>query len=289
MTRFISMLAKCSKNHYNTFNRLLTIVLLMARKLEKKSTRSSQGQSFSALWMCFLTFVFGYLAASWMDVNQLETWVGGHFKNQAAAQTESVKKVAVEKPTLVQHPKLEFYTLLTSDNGAHINASTKAATEAATVTMQYKAVPDKTTRPSSPMKTVSAQPAPMELAVTAPAPVSAAMPVPVATINSEPSSSGLNKITRALPKLSMSFKEEKSKGRFVIQEGSFRMLTEAQRMRDKLSARGFVVNIVPVTQQATAWYRVMVGPFFSLQQAQQAQVSIANREHITGMIRKIDG
>lgn len=287
MTRFISMLAKCSKSHYNTFNRLLTIVLLMARKLEKKSTRSYQGQSFSVLWMCFLTFVFGYLAASWMDVNQLVTWVGGHFKSQPVAQTESVKKVAGEQPTLDQHPKLEFYTLLTSDNGSHSNPTTKEVTEAATVTMQYKAVPEKSMSTPPSTKTTNASSAPMELAITVPTP--RPVSVPAATVTSEPSPSGLHKITHALPRFSMPFKEEKSNSRYVIQEGAFRMLTEAQRMRDKLTARGFLVNIVPVTQQSTAWYRVMVGPFPSLMQAQQAQVSIANRERITGMIRKIDG
>ncbi len=278
MRRFRSMLAKWSKTHYNSFNKLLTVFLAMVKKQEKKSNRSQHGQRLSALWLCFLMFVFGYLAASWFDVNQFGTWVGSHLKSHPTDEPVSVKKSIVEKPMIEQHPKLEFYTLLSSDAGMHINPSSKTTAETATVNMQYKAVPDKANHSASP---VAAPSGPMELAVTAP--TSVAVPA-------QPQS--LPKPVRVAPKPVLApapARMEKGQGRYVIQVGSFRILTDAKRLREKLAARGFAVNITPVSQQSMYWYRVMVGPFSSLAQAQQAQVSIANREHVTGMIRKIGG
>jgi cell division protein FtsN len=53
--------------------------------------------------------------------------------------------------------------------------------------------------------------------------------------------------------------------------------------------KGYPATIVSVTQQSSYWYRVVLGPFSPLAQAQQVQMSLLRSEHITGMIRKIDG
>ena len=91
----------------------------MTKKNEKKSERLHQGQRLSVLWLCFLTFVFGYLAASWFDVNQLVKWIGDRFVSQPVAEKIVEKKADIVKPVKEQHPKLEFYTLLTNDAGVH--------------------------------------------------------------------------------------------------------------------------------------------------------------------------
>jgi cell division septation protein DedD len=259
--------------------------MAMAKKIEKKPHRSQHGQRLSALWLCFLMFVFGYLAASWFDVNQFGNWVGNQFKSHSVTEPASAKKSMVEKPTVERHPKLEFYTLLSSDSGLHINPA--ASTETATVNMQYKAVPDKVHH-SLPNVAAPAS-GPMELAITTPAsePVTASVQTPkplqvIPTQKSAPKLAPKPAFTTAFEPTRM----ENTKGNYVMQVGSFRILVDAKHLRDKLAARGFTANITPVSHLST--YRVMVGPFSSYMQAQQAQSSIANREHITGMIRKND-
>lgn len=260
----------------------------MTKKIEKKSPRSQQNQSLSALWLCFLMFVIGYLAASWFDVNQCVNWISRHFSGHATVekkQTESSPKASL---SVEKHPKLEFYTLLTSDAGVRSSPSPQLATSE-TINLQYKNTPEKTTPVSrSPVST-----GPMELAVTAPttptsipAPTPAAPPEPVKSTPAvappipKPTYYPIPKPVAPPPPV------EKTSGRYVIQVGSFRSLTEANRMRDKLGQKGYGANIVPVRQQMTTWYRVMIGPFSSLGQAQQIQYSLSHREHITGMIRK---
>lgn len=260
--------------------------MAMAKKIERKTHRSQHGQRLSALWLCFLMFVFGYLAASWFDVNQFGNWVGSQFKKHSVTEPASVKKSMVEKPTVEKHPKLEFYTLLSSDSGLHINPA--PSTETATVKMQYKAVPDTVNHSLSHLAAPAS--GPMELAITTPAsepvPAFVQTPKPLRVIPTPKSAQKL----APKPAFITAFeptKTESPKGSYVMQVGSFRILADAKRLRDKLAARGFTANITPVSQLST--YRVMVGPFSSYMQAQQAQSSITNREHITGMIRKIGG
>lgn len=242
----------------------------MTKKIEKKSTRSHQGQNLSALWLCFLMFVVGYLAASWFDVNQCVAWISAHFSGHSVEK--NIEKTPNETAMRVErHPKLEFYTLLASDSALHVTPTAKIdLTEGTTVDMQYKNVPEKPSNwASQPHRSQ-----PMELAVTAPSPpppphapkplYTQSRPAPVPTV-------------------------DKLRERYGIQVGSFRSATEAKRMRDKLGMKGYPATIMLVTQQSTYWYRVVLGSFSSLAQAQQVQMALSRREHITGMIRKIDG
>lgn len=251
----------------------------MTKKIEKKSTRSHQGQNLSALWLCFLMFVVGYLAASWFDVNQCMTWISAHFSSHPV-EKNIAKKPNETAPPVERHPKLEFYTLLASDSGLHVTPAAKIdSTEGTTVDMQYKNVPEK------PSNLVS-QPhpsQPMELAVTASSPPPP--PPPPAPKPAHLAPKPLYTQSRPAPVPIV----DKLRGRYGIQVGSFRSATEAKRMRDKLGMKGYPATIMSVTQQSTYWYRVVLGPFSSLAQAQQVQMSLSRREHITGMIRKIDG
>ena len=84
----------------------------MTKKIEKKSTQSQSDQKLSALWLCFLMFVLGYLAASWFDVNQLVHWINSNLSNHAPT-TKTIKHHSRHLAKVTKlHPKLEFYTLL---------------------------------------------------------------------------------------------------------------------------------------------------------------------------------
>lgn len=79
-----------------------------------------------------------------------------------------------------------------------------------------------------------------------------------------------------------------SKIAYLVQVASFKSMREAERMKVALVMKGFDVKIAMVSQQQINWYRVIIGPFGSKSQAQEAQLAFARSEHIMGMIRKMD-
>ncbi len=145
-------------------------------------------------------------------------------------------------------PKLEFYTLLANEKVA-------GATQAATI--------PQTPVTSPAMAFVSVKDLPLHAPL---APV-AAEKIPVLVSNS---------------------KDINSKDAYLVQVASFKNMREAERMKVGLVMKGFDVKIVMVNQQRINWYRVSIGPFGSKTQAQKAQQAFARREHIMGMIRKMD-
>jgi len=229
----------------------------MAKEFAKKTNKSQQGQGLSAVWLCFLTFVFGYLAASWFDVNQLGRWVTARLHGNTVQQAPS--QMQASAPV---HPKLEFYTLLANESPSKSDTASKALAETGG---QYQAVSTK--RTSEPMALSVSQ------AIDRPV-----LPVPKA----------LTKAPPPKPVAENTVPNYSPGGAYSVQVGSFRAYNEAQRMVAKLRAQGLHVEMVTVHQQSTYWYRVMLGPFASLPQAQQAQVAFARQEHINGMIRKLD-
>lgn len=81
---------------------------------------------------------------------------------------------------------------------------------------------------------------------------------------------------------------DKSKERYVLQLASFQRHEDAEQMLASLVIRGFEANIQTITQQGAAWHRVMMGPFVSRVQAEKAQSSVAQSEHISGIIRRME-
>lgn len=79
-----------------------------------------------------------------------------------------------------------------------------------------------------------------------------------------------------------------TKETYLVQVASFRRLNEAERLKAALLLKGINVNIHAAVQQGVQWYRVVMGPFASRQQAQQAQQFFSKREHTLGMIRRMD-
>lgn len=79
-----------------------------------------------------------------------------------------------------------------------------------------------------------------------------------------------------------------TKETYLVQLASFKHLPEADRLKALLVMKGFPVSIANTTQKGLPWYRVVMGPFNSKVQAQQAQSAFARREHLMGMVRRID-
>ncbi len=75
---------------------------------------------------------------------------------------------------------------------------------------------------------------------------------------------------------------------YVLQLASFQRREDAEQMLAGLVMRGFEVNIKSITQQGTAWHRVVMGPFTSKLQAEKAQGAIAQSERISGIIRRME-
>lgn len=75
-------------------------------------------------------------------------------------------------------------------------------------------------------------------------------------------------------------------GGFTVQLAAFNRRGEAEKMKAALTLKGFQVSVVVIEQNHAAWYRVILGPFASKEEAEVAQHAIAERERIHGMIRK---
>lgn len=76
--------------------------------------------------------------------------------------------------------------------------------------------------------------------------------------------------------------------KFIIQVGSFKVKSEADKMRAALVMKGLNASISEVNQQNVSWYRVVVGPFLTKQEAQKLQLNLAKNERIAGMIKKVE-
>lgn len=78
------------------------------------------------------------------------------------------------------------------------------------------------------------------------------------------------------------------KNSYLIQAASFKYREEAQRMKASLILKGFPANIIVISRDNTNWYRVMIGPYPSKEQALKTNIAIAKSEHVSGMVRKMD-
>ncbi|MDF1758124.1 MAG: SPOR domain-containing protein [Legionellaceae bacterium] len=79
-----------------------------------------------------------------------------------------------------------------------------------------------------------------------------------------------------------------SKDKYLLQLGSFKSRSEADKMRAELVMKGFDVWITTLNQDNVNWYRVMTGPFTTRVEAQKLQITFSRLEHINGMVRKME-
>jgi len=229
----------------------------MATNYGKKNMgRGNSSSGIGSLMLAFVAFVFGYLIATVFGSNQLSSW----FNTQVLArQTTQLPGQATNQQAQITKPKFEFYTLLAKDQTVRPIPSPPPtqSTQPATVPAQIT----ETATPTAPMDLTVTQKLPLHEPLVTTQPVT--KPAPVATVTA-------------------------SAERFMVQVGSFKNLHEAEKMKASLVMKGFEVAISVTNQQHVNWYRVIIGPFASRIQAQKAQLAFAQKEHIVGMVRKMD-
>jgi len=75
---------------------------------------------------------------------------------------------------------------------------------------------------------------------------------------------------------------------YFVQLASFQRKDDANVMKAKLVLQGVDAQIREVSSGNAMWYRVVIGPFDDRFKAEKVQVSIAEREHISGLVIRED-
>ena len=228
----------------------------MAGNYKKKNTmrRSSNGLT-SQLLLIGVSMTIGYVVASFFDYNCLMAWVNTTILRQTPAK---VALATATQPNELPKPKFEFYTLLAKGQVQRdVQQSIKPAPSPVTVAENTMPIVKNT----------------MPIVVDAPPSKALPLHAPLAPTNTPAQAV-------AIPST--------DKGSYLVQVASFRSMREAERMKATLVMKGFDVGITMASAQQINWYRVIIGPFSSKVQAQQAQQAFAKREHIVGMIRRMD-
>ena len=74
---------------------------------------------------------------------------------------------------------------------------------------------------------------------------------------------------------------------YLVQLAAFKQRDEADRLKAELILKGFQVSVSPSTQRDVIWYRVMVGPYSSMMDAEHAKDRLARSSRLTGIIRQL--
>ncbi len=199
--------------------------------------------------MC-VVFVGGYMSASLYDFSQFRTFISEHgFKNNSTPVLAKIDTKTVALPK----PKFEFYTLLANEQVA--GSSPSPALPEASQAVKAPPVPTPTLTPTH----------------------SQALALVDAVSSVSHSNPGKSKPSIINHGVS-----------YMVQVASFKTMQDAERMKVMLVMKGLDVKITVASQQGINWYRVVMGPFASKIQAQDAQGRFARQEHINGMIRRMD-
>lgn len=228
----------------------------MANNYRKKSTAARRGNMAGQLLLVCVCFIAGYLSASLYDIARVSSWLNTNILAKNVIPASLQPGVAVAQ---LPKPKFEFYTLLANEQVA---GSSQQATQQPTAVLPVKEAP------------LRAPLAPTTVLASASSATPAAPSAPTAQVTPE------NKLPALLA--------ANNKDAYLVQVASFRSMREAERMKISLVMKGLDVKIATINQQQVNWYRVFIGPFSSHTQAQQAQLAFAKREHVMGMIRRMD-
>jgi cell division protein FtsN len=232
----------------------------MPRQQYVNGNRRQKPQNRGQFVLVMISFVTGYLSSSIMNINQLGNWLN---ENMTVGESLKLATSAPVAPTQTMaktsnSPKLEFYTMLTKEPKGSVPVGTELA---------------KMVRPT---QRDDAPVAPLDLTVAKPqnlaaksVEVHAAKPIMVK------------------PPVSTAFSSTK-KTIFVVQLASFHYKEQAERHRAKLLLKGFDVKISEARQGDAHLFRVMLGPYANLSEAQKAKVIFQAKEHSSGMIRQMD-
>lgn len=241
----------------------------MPRQQYVNANRRPKPQNRGQFLLVLISFATGYLSSSIMNINQLGNWMNENLtfgdlnipitKSHAPA-TQLASNASDKK--VVATPKLEFYTVLTQNSKVSVPVGTELSkmvkpTKVATAQPQIQAKAQVQPQPQPP-KTVE---------------VESAKPIfvqPEVPSTAKASASGTKKTI------------------FVVQLASFRYREQAERLRAKLLMKGFDAKISEARQGNAQLFRVMLGPYANLSEAQKAKVVFQAKEHSSGMIRQMD-
>jgi len=213
----------------------------------KPASKPATGRPFLRLLSYLLIFGFGYAFSALFSFETLVNEASlFFFKKPIDVAYSGLNNQQAEVPK----PKFEFYNSLAKNEVSEVPVAAAVPVSAKT----------------------------REVARTADVVVSqgAAPSVPSAVELPEPSLSMGETIDKSV----------KNSSAYLLQVASFRKMSDAERMKAVLAFKGFVAVITTTSAQNVLWYRVNIGPFDSLTQAQKAQVSLAHGEKMIGMIRK---
>lgn len=237
----------------------------MARDYGNKRSSRQRGGAPHQFLVIIVTFLLGYLTASFFDVQTVSNWMNTQVLAHHDVKQEPVKAEA-QHAKLPPKPKFEFYTLLANEKGAtQPNAGTNTAAAA------HQA----------------------QTASTATTPATGREAVVTAANNSLKSNALLNSRQNPVVKVAegkpLKNTAPANKGGYLVQVASFKARQDAEHMKGLLILKGFDVNVVPISQAHGNWFRVVVGPYANRVQAQKAQSTLAKTERLRGMVRSAGG
>jgi cell division protein FtsN len=242
-------------------------------RVSKSRPRKSK-KSRPYIWI-FSAFLAGYIATSILNPTKIRELVSAPVDTAPAKQIVS-SQTKVEKAQLPK-PKLEFYTLLTSDRAVKAQEISEEKVQSVNQreTDHFAQNGDNPVEAST--KNTFAN-------FKAASPITPTNLTTHAAQDVEQKSKALvsgPEVKTAKPSAPT------SKESFLLQVAAFKTKPEADRMKATLILKGYNANLTAIYQQNTTWYRVIIGPFANRQLAQKAQITIARSERVTGMIRKV--
>lgn len=75
---------------------------------------------------------------------------------------------------------------------------------------------------------------------------------------------------------------------YDVQLASYNKKSDAERLKATLLLKDFEAHIQQIDRPNGHWFRVVIGPFASMKDAEKAQLSIARSEHVMGIIRRLE-
>lgn len=239
----------------------------MARDYDRRNNRSKQKTNgLKQLVWVVVAFVSGYFTAAVFDLNSLNRWLNSNvIANSNTGSNTSNKLVAKQE---APKPKFEFYTLLAKDPN-----KVASLPKPAVVAEQ---------RPLTPTPIVAQAPVTQAPVAVAPQP---ALTTQARQQAKAPVVAAATPATPVKPIAQVDLRQAKET--FLIQIASFRNRQDAEKLKASLILKGFDVNVAMATQNQANWYRVIVGPFASRNDAMKTQNILARNERIQGMIRKV--
>lgn len=227
----------------------------MVRNYQAPQRKRGSSEGKGQFLMLCLAFVTGYMSSSIFNVNQLSAWLN-HSLNSFGWHTNAKShKISTTNLTMENQPKLEFYTILTKEPERHVPVGTELA---------------KMVKPNAPVVEAKAETVNKDIKVVDAKPVDDKSQE-LATQNAVKNAS-----------------QDNLKGQYVVQLASFRYAYQAEKFRAKLLLKGFDVKISAIRQGPMQWYRVMLGPYRSVGEAQKAKIIFQAKEHSVGMVRQMD-